>query len=590
MTDRRRRRAVAAALIILAVVAVAEQAHAAYGVMRHHVTGDQAIMWVAGRDWGRLAFHQPTFYGQSYGTNFEGLPIEVLRRLGLPLATAAPLAYAALNVGCWLVLGVAAWRRRLYHLAALAFAAPTLLSSYLSLFNSYSGSVGRLMAAAGAAWLLTEPERRPARAGAWTLLVTGAVLDGSAFVFAAPVGVWVILRRLRPLPRAAPETGAATGAGTVLRGPAGLGAEAATVALALVPGLVWTAGLRWFYAVHPDYAMTGLSVRPHARILRESLDRPEQFFHMFAPELWRAWWLPVAALAVLVVVLVAGRRRERAVPALLVVVLVLLVMSTTRAALIRETFVLPHGRLLAGLPYALWFLLGLATGLDGPVDPPAPDGTARGAVPGGARPAARRDPSLSAPRLAVVAGIAVLALTTAGLRLADFDGRVAAVAGDGTATQRAPGLALSRYLAPDCRSDARLARSAGAGLVVYLHDHASAYGCAAMGSGVETLTPGRDRRTWRLTAEADRTRDAAVLVDVDPGFCSDARPHLTSCRAVARRDLIGGRETAAVVTFRPQPVTTLLPKLGVAVRGFGPGCHLVGGALHEVPECRPRPS
>ncbi len=541
-----------AALIMLAVVAVAEQVHAAYGVMRHHVTGDQAIMWVAARDWGHLAFHQPTFYGQSYGTNFEGIPIEVLRLVGLPLTTATPLAYAALNVGCWLLLGAAAWRRGHHALAALAFAAPTLTTSYLSLFNSYSGSVGRLLAVAGAAWFLTDPGSRPARAAAWTLLVTGSVLDGSALLLTVPVAAWVLLRRLR------------------LGRPA-FGAELGTVAVAAVPGVAWLVGLRVFFSAHPDYAMTDLSLRPQRRILAESLDRPAQFFHVYAPELWRAWWIPVVALAVLVVVLVSTRRWARAVPAVLVAVLVLAVMSTTRAALVRDIFVLPKARLLAGLPYALWFLVGLATGLDDD-----PSGRPRRALP---------------PHRArtVVAGVALLALGTAGVRLARFESRVAGIARAGTATQESAGLALSRNLAPDCHRDGDLARSAGTGLVVYLHDHASAYGCAAMGAGFETLTPGWERRTWRLTDEARRTRDSLVLVDVAPGFCARARPHVTSCRTVRQHDLIGGHETTAVVAFHRRSAIDLLRRLGVAVRGFGPGCHLVDGPLHHVPRCRAGP-
>jgi len=195
------------------------------------------------------------------------------------------------------------------------------------------------------------------------------------------VAAWVLLRRLR------------------LGRPA-FGAELGTVAVAAVPGVAWLVGLRVFFSAHPDYAMTDLSLRPQRRILAESLDRPAQFFHVYAPELWRAWWIPVVALAVLVVVLVSTRRWARAVPAVLVAVLVLAVMSTTRAALVRDIFVLPKARLLAGLPYALWFLVGLATGLDDD-----PSGRPRRALP---------------PHRArtVVAGVALLALGTAGERLA----------------------------------------------------------------------------------------------------------------------------------------------------------------------------
>lgn len=568
MTDRQRRRAVAAVLILLAVVAVAEQTRAAYGVMRHYVTGDQAIMWIAARDWGDLAFHQPTFYGQSYGTNFEGIPIEILRRVGFHLTAAAPLAYAALNVGCWLVLGAAAWRRGRHALAALAFAAPTLMTSYLSLYNAYFGMVtGRLLAAAGAAWLITEPERRVARVGAWALLITGSTLDGTALLFTAPVAAWAAIRRFRR---------------------PGLGIEVATVAVAAVPAVAWTLGLRAFFAAHPDYSMTDLVFRPHLRILRESLRDPSHFFHMFAPELWRAWWLPVAALGVLVVVLVASRRASRIVPAVLVVGLVLLALATTRAGLVRDVFVLPKARLLAGLPYALWFLLGLATGLDGParrrseVEPADGAGTGTDLDAG----AATVDGAVAGAVAVAVAGVAVVALATAGLRLVDFDARVAAVARGEVVAPGRSGLMPSGRIDGNCRRDADLARAAGAGLVVYLHDHASAYGCAALRfEGVETLTPGWERRTWRLYDEARRRRDAALLVDVEPGFCASARPHVVSCREIRNPNLLGAPKTAAVVRFPRQPAIGLLERLGEPVRGFGPGCHLVAEKLHHVHRC-----
>ena len=553
MTDRRRRQAAVAALILLAAVAVAEQAHAVYGVTRHYVTGDQAIMWVAARDWGRFAFHQPTFYGQSYWTNFEGIPIEALRRLGVPLTTAAPFAYAALNVGCWLVLGAAAWRRGRYHLAALAFAAPTLLTSFLSVYNSYVGSTGRLAAVAGGAGLLIDPEARPARGVAWVLLIGGSVLDGSALVFTVPVAAWVLIRRLR--------------LGTRPWRPEGLGAETATMAVAAIPALAWVVGLRAFFAAHPDYAMTDLSLRLHRAVLRQSLDRPEQFFHMFAPELWRAWWLPLLVLVGLVVVLIASRRWERAVPGVLVVALVLAVMSTTRAGLVRDVFVLPRARLLAGLPYALWFLFGLATGLDD--SPPRRSGH-----------------GVSRFQLAAIAAIAGLALTTAAVRLADFDGRVASATTYGTHTKRWSPPPPNRHLVDDCHADAALARSAGTGLVVYLHDHASAYGCAALGVGVDTLTPGWERRTWRLTDEASQTRRAVVLVGVDPDLCAEAEGQVSTCRTLEQRTLSGRPETTAVVTFPRRSAIDLLRSLDVPVRGFGPGCHLIGGPLHHVPQCR----
>ncbi len=294
------------------------------------------------------------------------------------------------------------------------------------------------------------------------------------------------------------------------------GAELGTVAVAAVPGVAWLVGLRVFFSAHPDYAMTDLSLRPQRRILAESLDRPAQFFHVYAPELWRAWWIPVVALAVLVVVLVSTRRWARAVPAVLVAVLVLAVMSTTRAALVRDIFVLPKARLLAGLPYGCgssWVC----------------HGTRR-------RPHRRPAGPSATPSANVVAGVGLLALAppVSAWPVRGRGGQSRA----GTATRRAAGLALSRNLATRQPPRWRPGAADGTGLVVYLPTTPRVR-CAGW-ERVRTY-PGLGARPG-ADDESRRTRNSMVLVVVAPGFCGGPAPR-DLVPDGRQHDLIGGHET-----------------------------------------------
>jgi hypothetical protein len=476
---------------------------------------DLSLFWYAAREWGRLHIRQPNFYGQTYGSTLEAIPTEAFRRLGVPLWTATPLAMGAMALLGWWLLAAAAWRRSHRTLPLAAVAAPVVLSAYHAFYTTSGADLPgpRFIVVAGVALLIAGPGTI-GEAAAWTLAGLGILLDPSALLLAVPVAVWYLLST-RPLrPRA--------------------------IALGAVVPAAWLGWSLWFYRTHPDYDIhVSAAARPSLHQLADSAGRLDRFFTLYVPELARLWVLPLLALVALVLLLGSSRRVRYAIPAALVPLLMLLAMASPKANDDLGPMLTP-GRLLLVLPHTLWFLALLA----------AESGVlARFRVPHGA----------------VVAVIVVTALASAGLRTADFDGRVVAQRERGVRANVYYPFTRTSALRAECRTLEQAAARAGTSLVVFTKDRTANYACGALGYGrVDTLHTTYERRTWRLYEELRTTRTAAVIADVPPGFCGRAGRHVDACTPVSAH--------AVVVGFRPQSVLTVLDDLRLPVRAFGPSC------------------
>src|SRR5712691_4902361 len=95
-------------LLLVAVAAAIEHARLARLVARTATNGDVTLLWYTAREWGAFHPRQPNFYGQTYGSNIEAVPMELLRRLGASPWSATTLVWAGLAVLGWLLLAVAA--------------------------------------------------------------------------------------------------------------------------------------------------------------------------------------------------------------------------------------------------------------------------------------------------------------------------------------------------------------------------------------------------------------------------------------------------------------------------------------------------
>ncbi len=484
------------------------------------VNEDTSLLWVGARDWAHGRVGQPNFYGQSYGSTLESIPIALLHALRVPYWTGTPFVLATIEWLGWVLLAVAAWRRGRRVMAVVAMAIPVVLSAYHTVYAAMipDAPLPRLLVIAGVALLVSDPKRRLSLAFVAMLLGVGLQFDPSAALVALPAVVWW--------------------ATTTLRSRAQLEALAAGA----VPPLGLFVFTKVFYVRHPDYAFhAGPSLRVSGSTLTTSGQHLGDLFSLYAPELWRSWLVPIAALVVLVAALIATRKLAYAVPALLVALIVVYAMATPKAESTLGVL-LPRGRVLLALPATLWFL-GLLTVEAGVWRAPAGKGTRR----------------------QVLIAILVLCVSSSAVRLVDFEGRVGYWRAKSIALRDAPltyGFESRTEVVRQCHADIDYARRHDIGLLVYT-DRIATYVCATLSTRIETITPSYERRTWLLYRELTHPRTSLVMANVHATWCALAAPRATCSWADGR----------ATLTFAAQPALPLLASLGVGIRGFGPSCH-----------------
>jgi hypothetical protein len=503
----------------LAALVIIDQSRLIYSVTRTITSVDQTTHWYAAREWGRLRPRQLNFYGQSYGSNLEAVPLEALRRFGIQLSTGSAIVWAVLGMAGWFVLAWVAWRRRKPVLAAAALACPLVLSAFHSFFiQTLGSSVPRLGAVGGAAILMLQPRRTVLVALAWSLLGLGVVFDGAVALLAVPVAAWYLL---------------------VTR------IDSRAVLAAVFGAVLPVAVVEWswvYYRRHPDYNLHGGNPSsPSVSLLTRHLKELDRFLDLYVPELWRSWTVPLLVLGVLVAALLATRRWRYVIPALSVVVLAAWAIAVPKSDFDSGKF-LPLSRVLIMLPATLWFLAFLLA--DAHI---------------------LRAPTWLTTRRAV-AFVGAVALISFAVRNIDYDGRVMSLREDAiTQPSQLISFTPTSALSARCKHVEQLAHEAQATLVVYLEDWTAAYGCGALLYGeIDTLLPAYERRTWRLYDELHRTRSSMVVSGTTSSFCAQSRPPSTTC---AQRD-----DHAAIVTFAPQSVLRELTSLHVEVRPFGPQC------------------
>src|SRR5262249_16190454 len=139
-----------------------DQARFTFAYMRHFANEDHTLLWYAARDLGHGHLYQSSFYGESYFTIFDAVPIEFFRRIGMTLSTAGVLSGVLLAVTGWPLLAWAAWRRGHRVLSAVALAFPIVVTfEYLIASEKPSGAgVGMLFSMGAVAFLVAAPNRR----------------------------------------------------------------------------------------------------------------------------------------------------------------------------------------------------------------------------------------------------------------------------------------------------------------------------------------------------------------------------------------------------------------------------------------------
>ena len=473
--------------------------------IRYYVNEDQALMWAAARSWGRGIPHQPHFWGQTYGTTIEAIPAELLRRLGIGLATSLPISIVMFNFAGWAAMAWAARHRAKLGLLVIALGIPALLpSDYLVLSVAYNTAAGRTIAAISAACVLARHRStwRPYLAigvGAVALLI-----DNSTILLVAPVGLYAgreiladglpWLRRLRYLVSVG------------------------------IPAMVWQGFITWWYAAHPNQNLhPSPRFEPSMTRLSDHLGGISEFLATYSSQVWRSPVVPLVVMATLVVVSARSHQWLRVAAVGTIGVLVLVILSVPRSGDWLPTAYYPAARILLPLPMAVWFLYAIEPlGIRGP--------THRGG--------SRLSPTQCA-------GVAVaLTVAMAGRRLVQWGHDVVPLR---NAAVEYPNYPLTEVaaLTARCRTVAATATAAGADFVAF-DGRTAAYACEALIPDLKTVYPPYERRTWMLDEFLSPATRSFLIDSPTAPTCTDPRLRCEvlgdQLTLVTRSDDISGRD------------------------------------------------
>jgi hypothetical protein len=514
----------AIAVAVIAALLVVDQARFTFAYMRHFANEDHTLLWYAARDLGHGHLYQSSFYGESYFTIFDAVPIEFFRRLGVTLPTAGVLSGVLLAVSGWPLLALAAWRRGHRVLSAAALAFPLVVTfEFLVASEKPSGAgVGMLFSMGAVALLVVAPDRFRNVVGFTLLGSLGVVFDFGNVYLVAPAAVYALIvnrRALRTL-------------------------EASVVAC--LPAVGWVLLQRTFFASHPDYDFhKGAGYRPQLSNLESSLPHPGRYFSWQAPELFRWVGIPIAAALLLLCALAYTRRARAIFPALTVVVLVVATLAMPKAFDGGSSAFLGYGRYFVALPAAAWFLAYVLVET-GPFTWAS----------------ARHTNQLIAGVLAVAA-IAALG------HAIRFNTRIDAITRIAEKPIAGAPIEPVGPVEESCPQLLDAARRHGTDLILF-HDRTTAYACGAEDYGkYTTLYPQYDRRTWLMHQEEHRDRTLFLVAEAPSQFC--ARALRTNAVKSCTFDPI--TPSIAVVDTEPRSAIETWRKLGETVRPFNVNAH-----------------
>jgi hypothetical protein len=500
-----------------------EQVRLLKGLLARYTNEDHTLIWLMASDWSRLRPHEPTFYGQPYGVNFEAIPMALLHGLGISYGMAFPLALIGMATVAWGLLGWAAWRRGAFPLVVVALAAPILLNiEHWIIVGVIGTGVGRLLAAVAVVFVLEE-KHTPWQV--FAVIATGVLaiqLDTAAATLALPALVWSCLgfpRQLR------------------------LGLAAA---LGVVPTLAWRAFVSWFDRAYPDHALhPPVTFDPTWSVLGQNLAHPDRLFAQHGLEL-----LPYGALVLVPFVLcwltTLGLRAYRELAATsCALALVLGLASLPKSLDSMKSIWFPSARMSLTTPMALWFV-GLLTYF-----------------------ALRSRVAHVVPMLERVGLAAVLALSvgSVGKRAFAWKDRIGGIEQAGLKEGRLP-LRRVTDIERICREAEATAREAQTRIVVFPNDRSAAYGCPALYRSLLTAFPGYERRFWVLRRLADQPVDRMLIWGFPRDTCGRKRVR----RAFQSCALMADGQAIRLDFKEKKPPLEAMLALGIRPRPFGADC------------------
>lgn len=320
------------------------------------VDNDTAIFWHATVDYAHGVFHEPFFYGQSYGLLIESFLTVPLYWMRVPLWIAVPLVSMIVCTLPFIIIAVSAWKRDpLTSVMILLIPCMTGLKYDIVTTIPRSFGGGFLLAIIGSLLLIKHYDGKRLKtqighgAGIF-LMMMGATTIISSLAISGFAICFVIIRSffngksLKENLRAHKYLGSLIG---------------------LLSGSVLFFVFENFYSIHPDYDYYhSLDFSLDISALSDNLSEIKDLFAFFSPS--DSLWFVAPALLILIFLFILVFRRKpcRQLSFLLIMCVVgtLLIMTTSKSRDFMPTsFLSSAARLYIFVPYLIAMLLYVST-------------------------------------------------------------------------------------------------------------------------------------------------------------------------------------------------------------------------------------
>lgn len=435
---------------------------------------DNALIWAAAVDYGRLHFRQPNSWGQFYIAIVEAGPTWLLMETGLSPGDALMIVLTVLMLVGWTALAVAAAIRSEWLLSGMALVVPLSFGLQYSAFvQQYGAQAGRTLAMVAVALVVARPRVSGPRLALFVFAAGICVgwFDPSTALLLAPAAAWLAMQR-----HCRQRWLWAVAGG--------------------VPAVAIWLWIRRFNALHPEYEVHPRPrATPSTEYLIENVRLLPNVLNLYRPASVVTTVLILLALGLLAYAVARTRSWQVIVPALVFGGVALAAFST---ASVHDGFgepFFPWGRTLMSAPAAIWFIAFLALT---------------------SRPA--RDSHCRWRAVGVVVTVAIL-LTATVANVAGFNRTTDELAAAGLAEQFVQRVTVETIDAR-CAGLKTSAGSAGVSTVAVFTsgDRILAYACPVLEPGLAVYYPPYERRVWLLndTARSGPARFLITGVGSDP--------------------------------------------------------------------------
>lgn len=470
-----------------------------------YVDDDQSIMWFAAKEFAAGHFHEPCFYGQPYGTQFESLFAVPLIWCGVSYPVALTVMMSFITMFPYVLFSWLLLRREQYIQSLLMISVLLFLPVEFGMITAISRGVLTGLFFATLSLLVLYRKFRLQFAVFGFFAVLGLFANPSCVLLLFPAGIWLLTEHFRDRTF-----------------------YIHTLAGAVPAALIW-AGSLWFYKVHPEYIVHGnYTMEFSLKILKPY--EWDKFFGYVTPVFWISGLLVFPLLIALAVVLIRQQKKAQGYALLAGFVLVLASLTSLKVHYGFPTVFLSWARMYTAIPLLIAVFLSQV--------------------------------NFNARALRFAPVLLLLGVFFFVVKFMRTDDAVEREVHE--KTEHGMYVSDINALRTLCDTITAVANENHVSLVVVGNTpekHLLSYGCPCMNDDFPTATePQLDRRTWLLDAEATKVNENILFT----GFFAEALPVQLLAQPEAK--IVSYNPLMVLLTNNTLPTDTVLQRVGWAVR------------------------